>query len=348
MGGKSGGGKSAVALGYVLLVTAGIVFGFVCFLGRNFLTLGKSRILNIVIATAVAAILIALAATATHMKHAYKNFGISLVKEIVSLFLFLVAAACFAYFDFSHCFFVLKQKPEIQNKLKESIDKTEEMFLEYEFYVEGVGKSYKKCLEDIAKKAKRGECAEDYGYDAAGDVSEDAYIENKAEALEKLLFSDAYKNMRKERYPVCEWCERMKDSVQIWNHITVVNIADSVKRKADGWRDSLTEFSKNPLIKVSRKEFVVGSSFDTAIAGVKRLFNDRGEPLSRLTAVIVFIGVLPIPAALAAVLLVAIMLLYYIFSRRYDGSGKFNILWLFGVRKPSRKVRAADDTSIRF
>lgn len=363
MGDKGMGGKSAVALGYMLLVIGGLAFGCVCFLGGNFRTFGAKTGLSVFLASLQAAILIALAVTATRMKHAYKNFGVSLVKEIISLLLFFMLAALFTYLDFSHYFTVKERRDEIQKKLIECVDQTDMMIVDYKRYIDVRVKAYRKQLEKSAPD----------------DDIEDR--ENEVKELKAALWPESYETLKSKpdelrarvlntKNESVGWWKKMlggakrylvykiygeedqeseneseNDSASwrndMWNrvkwHVMVsdINVAKDLKRESNDLRNLLIKRSKyRQDNEKDAKDYEGRLSIDAVINGVESRFKERGAPTML--------------AVCLAIFLIALMLLYYIFSKRYGGSSKFNILWLFGIKKPRKKFSAAaDDTSIR-
>jgi hypothetical protein len=107
-----------VPLANVLAVLAALAFGFVCFLGKYYSTLGDFTS-SVIWAVLIALLLIVFA------------MGAKLLKILV---VFAALTMFFAYQPFSHCFAVWEEKEKIQRELNINIAKAERIFPEYEKY----------------------------------------------------------------------------------------------------------------------------------------------------------------------------------------------------------------------
>jgi uncharacterized membrane protein YidH (DUF202 family) len=123
--------QSRFSLADLITVLTSIAFGFICFLGKNFSTLGDTSI-SITWAAIITVSLAGTAFLAKLLKRTKRNFKTNSILEKVVLLLFTVLTVYFAYSPFSHYFNVSAKKTEIQNKLQTSITQVENMFAEYE------------------------------------------------------------------------------------------------------------------------------------------------------------------------------------------------------------------------
>ncbi|MBK6571874.1 MAG: hypothetical protein IPG21_05305 [Saprospiraceae bacterium] len=111
----------------VLSISSALLFGFVCFLGLNFLNIGTEKVWGmdrttgcIIIALVCASSLFFTAYGARLLKRTNGNFKISFVLEIILLLLFVLLALFFTTKSspFTHYFTVSAQKSEINSKLQ--------------------------------------------------------------------------------------------------------------------------------------------------------------------------------------------------------------------------------------
>lgn len=304
---KSGSGKGDfnIPLGYVLIAVGAAVFGFLCFLGRNFYTLGAGHDGNVIYAAVAAVILCVLASAATRFKHTYKDFKTYFILEMVSLALFLVAAGYFAYSDLSHYFVVAKHKAEIQEDIKKCVGQTQEMFAEYEKYCEDRIAFYEKKLVELADLSSRKSREQQYKeiYDAVQGASDAAKRDYMKTTLRNTLFSAEFDNMRQED---SVWAKKTSAVADNWKRIGIVRLVAGIDAKAKGWRDSLVKMSEYRGRGETAENFACQLSFDKALSDVQNRFRECGGVAERLTA----LGVL------STVALIALMLLYYAFSGR--------------------------------
>jgi len=353
MGGKSGKGKSGKTLGYVFyvfIVLGAVGFGFGCFLGRDFYTLGD-KAQSIAWAAAAAAILLTLAVTVAQLKRTAGNFMTCFVMEMISLILFLVAAGYFAYSDLSHYFVVTKQKDKIQSKLDECITHTEKMFSEYDAYVKRREEFYGRYLEGLAgqdaKKTRWSEYAR--VYDTSGSVSDAKQREEEVFKLHANLFPSNYDKMKQIS---SNWLADARNVVKngspidVVKPIGIVDVVNSVDTNSTKWRDTLIALSKYRHKMEDAEDFAGRLSFGNTLNDVKARFRERGGLKSRLNWM----------AIVTTLVLVALMLLYYINpggGGPWGYSSKNTLIrrikdWLFGKSTSSigKDVAIEDDTTI--
>src|SRR5690606_12416012 len=136
--------KYKFSLANVIVVLTAVVFGFVCFLGANFCTLGDTK-RSLIIAGIASIILASLAFLAKWFKGVQRNFKINRMAEIFVLFLFTLVIAILTYspvlhyfkiFDlncspFSHYFTVSERENTIKSQLSTTIKQAQNMFDEY-------------------------------------------------------------------------------------------------------------------------------------------------------------------------------------------------------------------------
>ena len=162
--------QSNFTLGFIITLLSSLSFGFICFLGSIFLSLGNLN-QSIIVGTAVSALLCFTSLGAARLKRTKKNFRSFRVCEILLLILFTGLTTVFTWFIFPHYFVVNEQSEIIQNKLNASLTESKNMFSAYENYANSRQKDYKTVLQSVVKSYKAGLGPEDYlryGFDIDG------------------------------------------------------------------------------------------------------------------------------------------------------------------------------------
>ncbi|NLO69355.1 MAG: hypothetical protein GX102_00045 [Porphyromonadaceae bacterium] len=151
---------SKFSLADLLTVLASLSFGFVCFMGANFLNIGNDTVWGmsnttgcIVMAVFCSGLMFGTAYGAKVLKRTSRNFKTSFVLEMIFLFLFVFFAVFFATktSPFTHYFTVTAKKSEIKSKLQTSIAQAENMFAEYESYAENRHNLFRSKLTSVVK-----------------------------------------------------------------------------------------------------------------------------------------------------------------------------------------------------
>lgn len=237
---------SKFSLADVLTILTALAFGFICFLGKNFYTMGNTSVSitwSILIATSLAATALA----AKQLKQTSGNFKTMFIIEIVVLVLFTVLTVFFAYSPFPHYFNVLTKKTEIKNKLQTSIVQAENMFAEYEQYAEIRKNSYKgRLVAAVNTRSISGKDYTIYGF-AVGDVSDNVQINNKMFTIHADLFPTTYSDTADNngiKEVAISWLTKAKNTTSNWKPIGIVNVVNELENNSKGWLSQLISFSK--------------------------------------------------------------------------------------------------------
>lgn len=309
--------QSKFSLADLLTLLAAIAFGFVCFLGTNFYTLGNSA-QSIILAVIITVLLSGTALSAKILKRTSGNFKTCFVWERILLFLFTGLIIFFAYSPFPHYFVVSGQKAEIQGKLSSNITQAENMFANYEHYAENRESLYKSKLRSVAasKNINPSEYTE-YGF-ANNGISDDKQIENKMFTVHADLFPTNYsdpnnKNGIKE--VAITWLSDAKNKIAGWKPIGIVGVVNEVEQNSNEWLNKLVELSVVREKGEQAEDFEYPLSFDN----VKNHFSTLGKPM-------------PLSFGLAVVAYLLMMLSYLISKRStkttvgtVKGKGEFDI-----------------------
>ena len=268
--------QSKFSLADVLTILTALAFGFICFLGKYFSTLGNTS----VSLTWALIITVSLAGTvfiAKLLKRTSQNFKTNFILEIVTLALFTGLMVFFAYSSLPHYFNVYAKKKEIQEKLQTNITQAENMFTAYESYAINRENLYEGKLNAVtgAKDIRPNDYAA-YGFEN-GSVSDDKQIKSKMFTIHSDLFPGNYsdstsKNGIKE--VAAGWMAKAKNLTKYWKPIGIVNVVNKVDINSKDWLNRLITFSQ-----VREKgEQVTDFVYPLTFADVKTNFTALGKP----------------------------------------------------------------------
>jgi energy-coupling factor transporter transmembrane protein EcfT len=248
--------QSKFSLADVLNVLASIAFGFVCFLGANFLNIDNDRVWGmpptigcVAMAVVYSALLFTTAFGAKLLKRTSHNFKTSFVLEVILLILFGLFAVFFAskYSPFPHFFTVTAQQSEIKSKLKTSIMQAENMFEEYESYADRRKTQYKATLKSVVKRPIDPTKFRDFGFKDIGAPSYDKQIDFKISTMHSDLFPPNYsdttaKNGIKE--VAINWLQYAENITRSWKPIGIVSVVNDIEKNSTNWQETLITLSQ--------------------------------------------------------------------------------------------------------
>lgn len=267
--------SSKLSLADVLTLLTAFGFGFICFLGANFYTLGNIN-QSIILAVIIVVLLGGTALGAKIMKRTSRNFKSSFAWEIVFLVLFTMFTALFSYTVFPHYFVVTEQKNEIQDKLIASISQAEDMFKEYEDYAENRENLYRNKLKSVVyNKNVNPKEYNDFGFEN-NSVSDQKQIDNKMFTVHADLFPSNYLDMKKAD---STWLANSREIVDTWKPIGIVNVLNDVEQNSKNWLAELIKLStvrEKGETEMHTKDFNYQLTFDSA----KNHFTTLGESTS--------------------------------------------------------------------
>jgi hypothetical protein len=292
--------QSKFSLADLLAVLAALAFGFVCFLGANFLNIDSVKVWGmpqttgcIVMAVVCSVLLLGTALGAKLLKRTNRNFKTCFVWEVILLLLFIVFAGFFATktSPFPHYFTVTAQKSEIMSNLQESINKADSMFIEYESYAENRKTLYRQRLSRVAKARwlRPGEYVE-YGFDRSSGVSDDVQIDNKMFTLHADLFPSNYSDTianKGIKEVATDWLQNAKDKTSTWKPIGIVGVVKDIEENSNDWLKTLVELSEVR----EQGEEAVDFEYSLLFGDVKTSFTklESPSPLSIGLTVLVYI-----------------------------------------------------------
>ena len=241
--------QSNFTLGFIITLLSSLSFGFICFLGSIFLSLGNLN-QSIIVGTAVSSLLCFTALGAARLKRTKKNFKSSRVWEILLLILFTGLTTVFTWFIFPHYFVVNEQSVVIQKQLNASLTESRNMFSAYENYANSRQKDYKTVLQLVLDNYEAGIGNEDYlsyGFVLDG-PSNDMQIESKIRMMNLELFPSSYENLKKDDL---KWIEEYQQIVKNWEKkpLGIIDVIKNIEKKANSSRKKLVAISGYRSIK---------------------------------------------------------------------------------------------------
>ncbi len=334
--------QSKFSLADVLSVLAALSFGFVCFLGANFLNIGSDKVWGmphttgcILMAVVIASLLFGTAFGAKLLKSTSRNFKTCFAWELIFLALFVLFAAFFASKAslFPHYFTVTAQKSEINNKLRTSITQAENMFTAYESYADKRKNLYKNTLIKVVNaKGTNHKQYEAYEFQNNG-ISDAKQIETKMFSAESDLFPTNYSDTTANngiKEVATKWLQDAERTTGSWKPIGIVGVVNNIEKNSTDWLNKLVSFSQ-----VRQK----GESKETPVFEYPLSFEDVKIHFTQLKS--------PSPLSIGLSLLAyVLMLLSYIFTIRSTKS-TYGFRALFRALF-SKKQRSISDSDIDY
>ena len=299
------------SLAVVINLLTAITFGYFCFLGKNFETLGDKRE-SITFTVIITLLLIGTSLGAKFLKQTKRNFKSCLIMEIVLIILFSVLMACFTYLSFSHYFTVSEKQSEIKEKLDSSIAQAENMYVKYEEYVENRETIYKANLGSAILLMESGVSDNDfkkYGFkDKSISISYPDQIKKKMRTIHLDLLPD-FENIKRIN---TTWLYNSKNDVDNWKPIGLVDVINNIEKYSYEWKNDLIEISNKTQV---GEGLVDPFKYNLTTNEVKDYFTTKNNPT---TLSLVY-----------AILLYVFMILAWVFTKRESGKAGGNPL--FGI-----------------
>ena len=292
--------QSKFSLADVLTVLAALAFGFVCYMGANFLNICNDKVWGmshtsgcIVMAVICSGVLFTTGFVAKLLKRTSRKFKTCFVVEVILLTLFVLFAVFFVTktSPFPHYFTVTAQKSEINSKLQTSITQAENMFAAYESYADNRENLYKNRLQRVVTAERHDPVTfANYGFRPTIEVSGINQIGTKMFTVHSDLFPSNYsdtvaRNGTKE--VATEWLQDAKNTTSSWKPIGIVGVVCEIDKKSNGWLSTLVTLSQ------VREQGEVATDFEYTLSfeNVKTHFTKFNSPtlLSIGLAVLVYV-----------------------------------------------------------
>jgi hypothetical protein len=260
------------SLAVVINLLAALTFGYFCFLGANFYTLGdKGK--SIAVAVIITLLLIGTSLGAKLLKQTKRNFKSRFIWEIVLLVLFSVLTASFTYYPFSHYFVVSAQKPTIQKKLSENIAQAQNIYLEYKNYVTTrIGIYNSKIDVAILNIDSQPKELEKFGISRSVSVSLPIQKKNQIDKINYILLPQNFNQIKTND---STWLTNAQNSVVNWEPISLVDVINNIENNTANSLNQLVKFSEKKGKNESYPKFSPDKPHPN---NVKNYFTTIGRP----------------------------------------------------------------------
>jgi TfoX/Sxy family transcriptional regulator of competence genes len=285
--------KAKFSYSDLLIVIGAFIFGWNCFYGYYYTTLGDLK-QSIIYSLIITFVLVILAFLVANRKRVDRNFKSNFIIEMILLLCFFAFGFFFALRPFSHKFVVSERKVEIQQHLNNSIDSLSNLFSSYEIYANTRINLYESELKSVVK-AKNVNYPAYTAYGFVNGKSESKQIATKLFTLEAKLFPSNFDDMKKNE---SEWYNEAKNAIDIWREKSVVDISNKVGANGNESITLLQDLSKFRAPNEHCHDF----SFDSPNVSIHHLFTKNGN--------------IPITSLIYAFLTYLLLLSSYLISRR--------------------------------
>jgi hypothetical protein len=238
--------QTKFSLADVLTILTALGFGYMCFLGTNFYTLGNVP-KSITVAIIITLILFSIAFTAKRLKQTSVNFKTRFILEMLLLVVFTLFFVFFTYIPFSHYFTVSAKKDIIVSKIQISITQAENMFPAYEEYAENRKELYNSNLKSAVTASLTSPTTyTNYGF-KSGIISDETQLNKKMGDLNADLFPTNYSDPASQKgikEVATNWLLDAKNTTASWKPIGITNVVVDIENKSNEWLATLVEISK--------------------------------------------------------------------------------------------------------
>jgi hypothetical protein len=300
------------SLAVVINLLAALTFGYFCFLGANFYTLGdKGK--SITLAVIITLLLIGTSLGAKLLKQTHSNFKNRFIWEIILLVLFTVLIGYFTFFPFSHYFSVSENETQIKSKLNSSITQAENMYVEYEKYVNKRKYDYKNNLESAVLSKVSGVSDLDFNCldFKLNSLPYPRQIQRKIRKIGFDLLPSSFIAMKRDN---SKWLSNSKINIDKWKPIGIVDFINNIENNSNNWKSDLINISK--IRETCEGDNIEDFKYNLTTNEVKTYFTKLGNPTSLSAVYTIFVYVL--------------MLLSWIFTSRSTRFPGLKILFGFG------------------
>jgi hypothetical protein len=240
--------QSKFSLADVIGMLAALAFGFVSFMGANFLNIDNEKVWGmphttgcIIIGVVCSLLLFSTSFGAKLLKGTDRNFKTCFVLEVIMLILFVLFSVSFATNSapFPHYFKVNGQASEINSKLKTSITQAENMFIEYETYAKNREYNYKNKLQSVANACliNQSQCA-GYGFDVVSNIPYSEQIDTKMFTVHAHLFPSNYSDTVTHsglKDVATKWLNDAQNITNSWKPIGIVGVVNDIEKNSNDW-----------------------------------------------------------------------------------------------------------------
>jgi hypothetical protein len=308
--------QSKFSLADVLTILTALAFGFLCFLGTNFYTLGNIP-KSITVALIITILLFSTAFTAKILKRTSANFKTRFISEMLLLVVFTLLLVFFTYMPFSHYFTVSAKNTIIVNKIQTSITQAENMFPAYESYAANRKSLYESTLKSVvANKINKPSDYEKYGF--KNGTPDETQLSKKMGDINADLFPTNYSDLETKKgikEVATNWLLDAKNTTASWKPIGITKVVIEIETKSNEWLSNLIEISKIHERGEQQEDF----SYNLTFNDIKQHFTLVEKPTAT--------------SLLLALLIWILMMLSWFVTKRHTKFPGFKLL--FGTSQAS-------------
>lgn len=254
--------------GHIIAFVALIIISYVTYMGEFYQNGGDFISAAIKVCSIDVALLVTFIGAQIY-KGSDEKFDRSVIIERILICLCPIAFI-WAMIPYNHFWIVFSEREQIESKFNTSIEKSRQMFVDYDLYSNDRILKYEIMLDNIIRNKARNSSE----YQNAGFVgsNDDIVKANYIETLKLQLLSENTDSLRQS---ALAWIDEANQGVSIWNAFlvgNVKNISDAIK----GWNKRLNEVSKPVL----SNELLSGSDilpFDANTESYKAAANELLE-----------------------------------------------------------------------
>jgi len=225
--------------GHIIAFLSLIFISYVCYMGDFYMNGGVFKMSAIKVLIIDVALLVTFIG-AQILKGTDSKFDRSIIIERILICLCPIVFI-WAMISYNHFWYVFSQREQIENKFNTSIEKSKEMFVNYEDYANNRISAYSNLLDSaIVNKSSNPVFYAKVGFNGRNDaVQKDNYLKT----LRLQLFSqntDSLKNI------ATKWIDQANQGATVWNAFLVGNI-DQIADAISNWNQALISYSKPVL-----------------------------------------------------------------------------------------------------
>lgn len=272
------------SLAAVLSGIAAITFGFVSFLGINFMWKGEVM-KSVLAALTISAVLVLIVLLAKKIKSARRNFKNNALYEIILLALYFVVAFI-TIIPFSHYFTVRDRKEEIKSKIVDDVNNTKKMFVAYDTNA----KNRVEVYEGQLKTAINGQQFNNADYLAMGFQNTGESNTKQKERLMRIfeddLMPDQYDSTK---VTAMKWLDDAEQIATEWKPIGLMDVVKTIDLESNKWLSEVKKYDQSTS-KANREPFEYQISF----AGIDSELTEKNPPtfVALLSGILLYLLIL--------------------------------------------------------
>jgi len=323
--------------GHIIAFVALIFISYVTFMGDFYLNGGDFK-LSAIKVFIIDIVLMITFIGAQICKGTDEKFDRSIIIERVLICLCPIAFL-WAMIPYNHFWSVFSERSQIEPKFTSAIEKSRQMFINYDQYSEERISTYSDFLSSIVANKENARTA----YLSAGffDVNDDMVKENYVTTLRLQLLSQ---NTDSLRTSALQWIDEANQGASVWNAFLVGNIS-MISDAIEGWNQKLYDVS----VPVLSNEPTDGTHSVAPFDPNRESFKAANEELTDLRNLFVDTNGINLYTIITGVFLILMLLFPYFLQRRNErAKGYYSLIPVsntVNVMKHARKKNVEYNSS---